>query len=284
MRRLILFLLLALAPAAFAVDPDWTQPLPPFRIAGNLYYVGSRDLASYLITTPAGHILINANLQSSPPQIRHSVETLGFRFKDIKVLLIGQGHFDHAAGSAEMIRLTGAKYEVMDADVPVVEAGGRNDFALGNQREYWFPPAHVARVLHDGDTVSLGGTVLTAHKTAGHTRGATAWTMDVSQAGRTLHVVIVGGSGILDSYRLVGRPSYPGIEDDFRRSFQTLAALPCDIFLGAHGAYFGLLQKYARWKAGDARAFIDPDGYRAYVQHSREAFERTLERQSQGLK
>ncbi len=166
---------------ATATPPEWTRPFPPFRIAGNLYYVGSEDLAAYLITTPDGNILINSNLASSPPQIKKSIEALGFKFSDAKILLISHGHFDHAAGSATIRKLTGAKYEVMDGDVPVVESGGRNDFQFAHYKSFWFPPAHVDRVLHDGDTVSLGGTVLTAHKTAGHTKGTTTWTMDVRE-------------------------------------------------------------------------------------------------------
>src|SRR4051794_20822435 len=146
-----------------ANPPEWTRPFPPFQIAGNLYYVGSEDLAAYLVTTPQGNILINSNLESSPNQIKQSIEKLGFRLGDTKILLISHGHFDHCAGSAQILKMTGAKYYVMDADVPVVEAGGHNDFNYAKDKEFWFPPAHVDRALHDGETVSLGGTVLAAH-------------------------------------------------------------------------------------------------------------------------
>jgi metallo-beta-lactamase class B len=263
-----------------AASPEWTRPFPPFQIAGNLYYVGSEDLAAYLITTPKGDILINSNLTSSPAQIRHSVEALGFHFSAIKILLISHGHFDHAAGSAEILRQTHAKYEVMDGDVPVIESGGRNDFAFANDKTMWFPPAHVDRVLHDSDTVELGGTVLTAHKTAGHTKGTTTWTMDVSEAGKTLHVVIVGSPNLLDSYKLVGNKEYPQIAQDFREQFAELHALPCDIFLGAHGVYFGLKEKYARWKQGDKDAFVDAAGYQRFVDEHERAFEAALIKQS----
>jgi metallo-beta-lactamase class B len=149
-------------------NAEWITPVAPFRIADNLFYVGSKDLASYLLVTPHGDILINSSLEASVPLIKSSVEQLGFKFKDIKILLISHAHFDHDAGSAEIIRQTGAKYRVMEGDVSVVESGGLTDFA------YWkspYPPAKVDRRLHDGDTVKLGGTILTAHKTAGHTRG-----------------------------------------------------------------------------------------------------------------
>jgi len=261
-------------------NPGWTAPFPPFRIAGNLYYVGSADLASYLIATPKGLILINSSLESSPPLIRKSVETLGFRWSDIKILLISHAHVDHCAGSAEIIRETGAKYEVMDADVPVVESSGESDFAYGADKTMQFPPAHVDRVLHDGDTVRLGGTVLTAHLTAGHTRGTTTWTMDETEDGRLLHVVIVGSPNVNPGYKLVGNTVYPQIAADYKHQFDVLQALPCDIFLGAHGGYFGLAEKYARWKAGDKRAFIDPEGYKAYVADREKAFEAELQRQS----
>jgi len=135
---------------------SWTRPFPTFRIAGNLYYVGSADLAAFLIVTPQGNILINSNLESSPAQIRKSIETLGFKFSDTRILLISHGHFDHCAGSAEIKRLTGAKYYVMDADVPVVESGGASDFQYATDSSMHFPPAKVDRALHDGDTVSLG--------------------------------------------------------------------------------------------------------------------------------
>src|SRR5580658_4310715 len=154
----LLILLFVLTGSACAQTPaDWTQPFPPHRVIGNLYYVGSEDLASYLITTPQGHILINSSLVSSPALIQKSVEQLGFKFSDIKILLISHAHYDHCAGSAEVIRKTGAKFYVMDADVPVVESGGRNDFNYASDKSMWFPPAQVDRALHDGEQVKLGG-------------------------------------------------------------------------------------------------------------------------------
>lgn len=144
------------------VNPDWTEPFPPFRIAGNLHFVGSKDLASYLITTPRGHVLINSDLETSPPLIRASVEQLGFKFSEVRILLISHAHSDHDGGSAEIKTLTGATYMVMD-DVPVVESGGKADFHYGNTPASLYPPTKVDRVLHDGDEVKLGGTTLVAH-------------------------------------------------------------------------------------------------------------------------
>jgi metallo-beta-lactamase class B len=284
-RSLAVSILVVLSPlfalrAAAAPNPEWTHPFPPFHIAGNLYYVGSEDLASYLIATPNGLILINSSLESSVPLIRKSVETLGFKFSDVKILLISHAHWDHCAGSAEILKETGAKYEVMDADVPVVESGGRADFQYGADPEMRYPPAHVDRVLHDGDTVRLGGAVLTAHLTPGHTKGTTTWTMNEKENGRLLHVVIVGSPNVNPSYKLVGNKAYPQIAADYKRGFAVLNALPCDIFLGAHGAYFGLKEKYPSWKNGDKDAFIDPSGYKAYIADRERAFETELAKQS----
>jgi metallo-beta-lactamase class B len=277
----VLVLLVSVSPLALWADvsPDWTNPFPPFHIAGNLYYVGSADLASYLVVTPQGLILINSNLGSSPPLIRKSVELLGFKWSDIKILLISHAHYDHCAGSAEILKETGAKYEVMSADVSVVESGGRTDFHYGSDATLRFAPAHVDRVLHDGDTVSLGGVVLTAHLTAGHTRGTTTWTTDEHEGGRVLHVVIVGSPNVNPGYKLVGNKTYPQIAADYQHEFAVLSALPCDIFLGAHGVYFDLKEKYAKFKNGDRNAFIDPAGYKAYIVDRKQAFEDELRRQ-----
>ena len=272
--------------------PAWTKPFPPFRIAGNLYYVGSEDLAAYLIVTPQGDILINSNLESSVPLIKHSIETLGFRITDVKILLISQGHFDHCAGSAALLKLTGAKYYVMDADVSVVESGGKTDFAYANRPDMHFPPTHVDRILHDLSTVTLGGATLTAHLTPGHNRGTTTWTVDETEVGpsgspgaeghRTLHAVIIGGTTVNPGYKLVGNKTYPRIATDYQHAFDVLRSLPCDIFLGAHGGYFDLASKYPRFKAGDRNAFIDPAGYKAFVADREHAFRAELHRQQAG--
>ncbi len=283
-----ILLTLSAKPCA-AVNPDWTTPLAPFRIADNLYYVGSRDLAAYLVVTPAGDILINSNFTSSPPLIRHSVEQLGFRWADIQILLTSHAHVDHAGGSAEVVRETGARYEVMEGDADVVESGGRTDFAFGHAgKSMQFPPTRVTRVLHDGDRVELGGTVLTAHRTAGHTRGCTTWTMRVhlpgEPAGKLRDVVIVGSWYVLSNYRLVAQgsraASYPGIAEDFAHTFQVLHGLPCDIFLGAHGSYFGMLGKLERMPTQGDSVWIDPAGYRRALDEAEESYRARLTEQT----
>jgi metallo-beta-lactamase class B len=298
MRRFLALATLLLAPALRApslgaqTPADWTTPLPPFQIADNLYYVGSRDLAVYLITTPNGNILINAGVETSPPQIRASVQKLGFRWKDTKILLNGQAHSDHMGGAAQILHETHAKDMVMDGDADVVTTGGRTDFAFGTPGLKAYAPARVDRILHDGDTVTLGDAkspsiVLTAHKTAGHTRGCTTWTFRTHIPGepptQLRNVVIVGGLAALDSYRLIDTPdrpaSYPGIAADFEHTFATLHALPCDIFLGSHGVYFNLLAKYARLPKEGPIVFVDPTGYQAAITAAEQDFHTDLQQQ-----
>lgn len=282
---LILFSVSTLCHAA--TDPAWTTPIAPFQIADNLYYVGGRDLASYLVVTPKGNILINANLRTSPPQIRASVEKLGFRWRDTKILLNGQAHFDHAGGAAEVVRETHAKNMVMDGDVSVMETGARTDFLAPSPNILRYTPVHVDHVLHDGETVSLGGVTLTAHKTAGHTRGCTTWTMRAhvpgEPAGTLSNIVIVGGVSFWSEYHFVATPghrvSYPGIAQDFQHTFATLRGLPCDVFLGAHGSYFGMLAKLQRYPQEGPRVFLDHAGYESFVAEAQHTFEQALSRQ-----
>ncbi|MBZ5537553.1 MAG: subclass B3 metallo-beta-lactamase [Acidobacteriia bacterium] len=260
-------------------DPRWTEPFPPFRIAGNLYYVGSTGLANYLITTPQGHILINSDLEANVPLIKASVEKLGFKFSDIKILLISHAHWDHDAGSAMIKKVTGAKYMVMDADVSVVESGGKTDFQYGSTPNSFCPPTKVDRILHDGDQVKLGGALLVAHLTPGHTKGCTTWTMKVNENAKGYNVVIVGGPGVNSGYRLVGNALYPGIVQDYERTFRVLKSLPCDYFLGAHGSYFDMETKYTRLKDGVSAAFVDPNGYKKFVEEREESFRAELAKQ-----
>ena len=190
---------------------SWSEPFPAHRIAGNLYYVGTRGLASYLITTPEGHILINSSLESSVPMIEASIAKLGFQFADVKILLVSHAHWDHNAGSALVKERTGAKYMVMEPDVAVTEDGGKSDFFYGKSPGSLYRPTKVDRVLHDGDEVKLGGSVLTAHLTPGHTKGCTTWTMKVSEGGKTYDVVIVGSPNVNAGFQLVNNARYPQI-------------------------------------------------------------------------
>ena len=284
-RRSALVLFALLLPklysgAAFAqTPPDWTKPIVPFRIVGNLYYVGSEGLASYLVVTPQGNILINSDLEANVPMLKASIEALGFKWTDTKILLISHAHFDHNAGSAAIKQQTGASYMVMDADVPVVESGGAADFQYGGDASARYPATKVDRVLHDGDEVKLGGSVLVAHLTAGHTKGCTTWTMKVTEAGKSYDVVIVGGPYVNPGYKLVRNDKYPQIAEDYEGMFRVLRSLPCDIFLGAHGSYFGMDEKLKRVKAGQRNAFIDPEGYERFVTDKEQEFHTELAKQ-----
>jgi len=277
----ISILILSAAGSALgqATPPDWTEPFPPFHIAGNLYYVGSKGLANYLITTPQGNILINSDLEANVPMIRASIEKLGFRFEDTKILLISHAHWDHDAGSAMMKEMTGAKYMVMDADAPVVESGGKTDFQYGNNPALLYRPTTVDRVLHDGDEVRLGSTVLVAQLTPGHTKGCTTWTMKVTDAGKTYHVVIVRSPNVKPGHKLVENTAYPQIAEDYERMWRILKSLPCDIFLGAHGAYFGLEKKYPLMKEGATNPFVDPEGYKNFIAQKEQDFRTELAKQ-----
>jgi metallo-beta-lactamase class B len=263
---------------------DWGEPFPPHRIVGNVYYVGTRGLASYLITTPEGSILINSSLETSVPMIRASIEKLGFKFSDVKILLINHAHFDHCAGSFQIKELTGAKYMVMEQDVPVIEQGGKNDFQYGNTPSALFKPMKVDRVLHDGDEVKLGGTTLTARLTPGHTKGCTTWTMKAKEGSKTYDVVIVGSPNVNPGYKLVNNALYPEIVSDYEKMFRVLKSLPCDVFLGAHGNYYGMEAKYAKVGKGAENPFVDPAGYRAAVDRWEQSYRRELARQTAAAK
>jgi metallo-beta-lactamase class B len=269
--------------AAVPSSPDWTEPFPPHHVIGNIYYVGTRGLATFLITTRKGHILINSDLESTVPMIRDNVEKLGFHFSDVKILLISHAHFDHAAGSAMVKKMTGAKYMVMDADVPVIESGGKADFQYGDVPEMQFPATKVDRVLHDGDEVKLGDAVLVANLTPGHTRGCTTWTMKVVDGGKTFNVVIIGSPNVNAGYKLVNNAVYPQIAKDYESGFKVLKSLPCDIFLGAHGSYYDMETKFARLNKGE-NPFVDPEGYKRYVNEREQAFREELKRQEEGTK
>jgi metallo-beta-lactamase class B len=276
--RCALLTVFALGSAA-QNSSSWTEPFPAHRIAGNLYYVGSRGLASYLITTPEGHILINSSLESSSPLIETSIGKLGFQLSDVKILLVSHAHWDHNAGSAALKERTGAKYMVMEPDVRVTEDGGKSDFFYGESPESLYRPAKVDRILHDGDQVILGGSILTAHLTPGHTKGCTTWTMKISEGGKTYDAVIVGSPNVNAGFRLVNNAQYPRIAEDYSRTFEVLRSLHCDIFLGAHGDYYGLERKFRRYPAEGPSVFVDADGYHAYVAEREKAFRQEWDRQ-----
>jgi metallo-beta-lactamase class B len=232
---------------------------PAHQIIGDLYYVGTADYASFLITAPEGHILINPDWDDSVALIRASVQQLGFRFEDIKIVLISHAHVDHVGGTARIKALTGAQVMVMDRDVDVIEHG--TDGGTVNV----FTPVKVDRVLKDLDEVRFGGNTLVAHWTPGHTKGCTTWTMDVKARDMTYHVAIVGSAALNDARLLFDNPSYPDMVEDYRRTFRTLKDLSVDVFLASHSRFFGLAEKYARRSANGPNPYVDPASYRAHI-------------------
>jgi metallo-beta-lactamase class B len=248
-------------------------------VAGNVYFVGRKNLGIFLITTPAGHILVDSGFESSLPALRASIEKLGFRFSDIRYLLATHAHVDHVQGHAAVRAATGAQVIASAPDAPFITSGGQDDPYFGNH--YRWSPCPVDRVIHDGDTVELGGTTLVARLTPGHTPGATTWTTTVEEGGVKFAVVIFPSANILPRTKLVGNERYPGIARDFERSFAIWRSLPCDVFLGAHSVFYDLDHKYERLKAGDAgNPFVDPAGFRATIAEAEKSFRAQLASQA----
>lgn len=279
--RTLLILQVLFCSTAFAQATEqwreWNQPVEPFRIAGNVYYVGTIGIASYLITTPEGHFLIDGGFIETAPIIRDSIAKLGFQLEDVKILLNSHAHFDHSGGLAELAEATGARVLISEADAGVIESGGTTDFFFSEADITHFPPLEVDHRLRDGEEVTLGEVTLTAQITAGHTRGCTSWSMQVEEGGKTFDVVVVCSTTILPEYQLLQEPSYPGISDDFAASFKRLNSLPCDIFLASHPFFFRMVEKIEqRAKDDGTNPFIDPDGYRGYVQRGERRYWKRL--------
>ena len=247
---------------------DMTAPFPPHKVIGNIYYVGTKSLAAFLIVTPQGNILVNSTYERNVPTIQKSVEQLGFKFSDIKILLGSHAHGDHQEGDALVKQLTGAQVMAMAEDVPALQAmtpGGK---------------AHpIDRVLHDGDTVSLGGTTLVAHLTPGHSRGCTTWTLKAQEGGKSYDVVIIGSFGTNPGFKLVNNTDAPGIADEFSRTFKVARTLPCDVPLGSHPGMYNLEEKFAKLGKGGPNPFIDPAGYKLEVDIDEAMFRAVLAEQ-----
>ena len=253
----------------------WDRPFTPYQVIGNIYYVGTSEVAQFLIVTPAGHILIDSGFEAGVPRLRENVEKLGYRFEDIKILLSSHAHIDHVQAHATVRRLTGAKVVASAKDAVFLASGGKGETVFDGI-DSW-PPCPVDRQVADGDEVLLGGTALVAHLTPGHTRGATTWTMRVTDAARTLDVVFFPSANINPGVRLVGNPRYPEIVADFEHSFATWKALPCDVFLADHGDFYAMKDKFDRLKHGEkTNPFIDPDGYKRFVARAEKTFREEL--------
>jgi metallo-beta-lactamase class B len=253
------------------------KPVPPFRIAGNLYYVGAIEVASFLITTPQGDILLDGGFVETAPQIEQNVSQLGFKIEDVKILLNSHAHLDHAGGLAELKQRSGAKLIASARDAELLRNGGHGDFRFGDTLA--FPAVAVDQVIGDGESINLGGQKLTAYLTPGHTKGNTTWSTKIFDGAKSYDVVFAGSPTALD-YQLVGKESYPGIAADFEKTFAVLKKLPCDIFLSDHGSFFSFEEKRQRLMRGEnPNPFIDTDGYKRFVAHFEKEFHDKLETQ-----
>lgn len=278
LRALLVSLCLAL-PAAAQQNTEWRQPFPAFKLVGNVYWVGTYDLSTYLITTDAGHILVNTGFEDTVPLIVAGIEQLGFDVDDVEILLATHAHGDHVAGLAELKRLTGARMMMSEADAVLLEDGGISDFRFGDGRTPSFDPVQVDRRLADQDKIEIGGVTLTAHHHPGHTKGATSFTFSVREGGRDYRVGIVNMAGINAGVTVSGMPNYPTIADDYAHTFAAQKALPVDVFLASHAAQFDMHDKY---KAGDAYnrdRFVDPQGYLAAVERLEKVYLEQLARE-----
>lgn len=272
---LISFFLTAQKRIKPSVNEEWTRDYNPFRIAGNLYYVGTYDLACYLISTPKGHILINTGVDGSAPMIRAHVEKLGFKFSDIRILLATHAHFDHVGGMAEVKRLTGAKMMISERDAPVLADGGNSDYVLGG-RGSMFEPVKADRLLHDQDTVSLGGMQITVLLHPGHTKGACSFLFDVQDARRSYRVLIANMPSILSETKLSGMPGYPNVAKDYAYTLKALKRLKFDIWLSSHASQFGLHTKHKPGDGYNPEAFFDRKGYDEMVGDLEKAYLKKL--------
>lgn len=258
-----------------ATERKWNAPVEPFRVIGNIYYVGAADITSFLITTPDGHFLLDGGFAETAPQIKENITRLGFKLEDVKFLLNSQSHYDHAGGFAELKRLTNAKMIASEGDKPGIENGGKGDPQWGDQ--FGYTPVKVDRVVKDGEQIGLGGVRMKAVITPGHTPGCTTWTLPVKDKGKTYNAVFVCSASVPDGYKLVGNEKYPTSVADYERTFVVLRKLKADVFLGAHGAFFDLPGKAAKIRINrEPNPFIDPQGYKDYVTRAEKTFRESL--------
>jgi metallo-beta-lactamase class B len=283
-KALCVFVLLLLCPlmAKAQVTPEWqswNNPVQPARIIGNLYYIGASDVSAFLITTPKGHILIDGGFDETVPLIQASMKQLGFKIEDVKILLNSHAHADHAGGLATLKQLTGAKLFASKADAELLVNGGKGDFQWGDKLA--FKPVKVDRTFQDKETVELGDVKLTARLTPGHTKGATTWTLKVKEGDKVFDVVIISSASV-PGYTLINNSKYPKIIEDYAHTFQVLKSLPCDVFLGPHGNFFGLLEKLERLKKDpNTNPFIDSKGLSDYVETAEKNYLKQLEKERQ---
>jgi metallo-beta-lactamase class B len=253
---------------------SWVVPTDPLKIAGPIHFVGTRGLGVYLITTPAdGHILLFGALPISSGEVEDNIRELGFKPEEIKIILTCHAHLDHVGTHAHFQKLSRAKVMILEPEVELLASGGASDFHYGSKSLMHFDKVTTDRVLHDGDTVTLGDVTMTAHWTPGHTRGGTTWSMNVVEGGVPYFVVFPDGTSVNPGYRLVKDPSYPGIADDYRRTFDVLEKLEPDIWLHSHTSFFDFAAKRERAAKEGVQSWVDRQGYQNFVAEKRKTFE-----------
>jgi metallo-beta-lactamase class B len=257
-------LLFACAAQLNAQNEAWTTPFPGHRVIANLYAVGTYDLGVFLITSEEGHILINTGLEDSTPLIRENIESVGYRLEDIEILLTIQAHWDHTAALAEIMEITGAEMWATSGDARVLEDGGFSDPHFGGRQS--FRPVGVDRIIAEGDVVELGDIRLRVHEHPGHTEGSSSYSMQVSENGRDYDVVIANMGTINGGKRLTVDPTYPGVADDFERTYRSQKSMDVDVWVSAHGGQYGLHEKYEPGQPYSPDTFVDPQGFLAAVE------------------
>ena len=276
MRSLGLAALLGLFASLCPAQPEgWSRPFPAHRVIGNLYAVGTYDLGVFLITSDEGHILVNTALEDSVPLIRRNIESVGFRFEDIKILLQMQSHWDHTAALAEIKQITGAQMWATEDDAPVLEDGGFSDPHFGGRVS--FKPVKVDKIIKDGEVIELGAIRLTVIDTPGHTAGSSSYAMSVRENGREYKVVIANMGTINRGKKLVVDPTYPGVAEDFAKTFERQKAMQVDVWVAAHGSQYGLHDKYRAGQAYSPDTFVDPEGFLAAVKRLESLYLEQLE-------
>jgi metallo-beta-lactamase class B len=257
-----------------SVPANWLASTKPFRIGGPIYYVGTQGLGVYLIKSDSGLVLLSGAMPPSTALIRKSIETLGFKLRDIRLLLVSHAHIDHVGTLCDFKKMTGGSIVAMAAEADLLKSGGKTDYLFGKRPNFYFAPVIPDRLIKDGETVTLGNLHLTAHWTPGHTKGCTTWEMAIEEAGRKYNVVFLDGTGINPGTRFKRASSYPGIESDYRRTFETLKSLHPDVFLAYHVEAFNFDTKRYRAEKEGVEAWVDPAGYESWVTQSKQRFEK----------
>jgi len=270
-----------LAQAPNPLRGEASQPVQPYKVIGNIYYVGAVNISSHIIVTPEGLILLDTGTQEMLPGIRTNLAKLGYTLQDVKIILSSHAHWDHVEGHAAIKELSGATVMAVGEDAAAISSGIDNS-AVGAQG---WNPTEVGRVLEDGDKVTLGGVTMQAHWTPGHTKGCTAWTTTVEEDGKSYSVVFVGGTGINRGVKLLNNKRHPSIVEDYARTFRVLKDLPADVFLAQHPSMYGMAEKLKQLKAGaTANPFVDPEEYQRFLVEEEGKYLKQLEEERAALR